>query len=182
MPKIWKKLSSKVIHKDPWSTIHLDTVIKPDGKPGNYAWLQVPSQGVMVLAITEKQEIYLVKLFRYPTKMYFWELPGGGSGNQNSLKAAKRELWEETGLVAKTWKKLGESQNFNSFSDAKTDIYIATNLTQTGLDKKHEDGIVEVKKIPLKKVLQMVESKKITEVKVIAALTLYFLKNKKIKI
>lgn len=156
--------------------MHLDRVIKPGGKPGPYAVVETYGPGVMAVALTEKNELILVRQFRYPTQMSSWEFPGGGAQGENLLSAARRELWEETGYKARTWKKLGKIQSCNSLSRELMHIYLATGLTQTGTNKKHEDGILEVKKVPLKKVMKMVKLGQITETQTLSALTLLNLK------
>lgn len=172
MLKIWKKYSSQIIYQDPWVKLRLDQVVKPNGKIGPYAFVQPHGPGVMVVPMTENNEVYLIKQFRYPTQLMSWEFPGGGSDGKNLLTAAKRELWEETGLKARKWKKLGALQSFTGMSDDIFHIFLAKGLTQTGINKKHEDGILEVKKFSLQKVKAMVKLGKITDSQTVASLSI----------
>ncbi|MFA5991316.1 MAG: NUDIX hydrolase [Candidatus Doudnabacteria bacterium] len=172
MSKTWKKYSSQIIYQDPWVKLRLDQVVKPNGKIGPYAFIQPHGPGVMVVPITENNEVYLIRQFRYPTQLMSWEFPGGGSEGKNLLAAAKRELWEETGLKARKWKKLGALQSFTGLSDDILHIFLAKGLTQTNTNKKHEDGILEVKKFSLPKVKLMVKLGKITDSQTISALFL----------
>ena len=77
---------------------------RPDGKPGKYYYLD-DSNAVVIIAEAEDADIYLVGQTRYPAgNVYSWELPGGSyKKNENPLVAAKRELKEETGLIATSW-------------------------------------------------------------------------------
>lgn len=172
MPKIWTKKSSKIIYQDPWVKFRLDEVLKPTGIVGPYAFLQTHGPGVMIIPLTEKNEVYLVRQFRYPTQMMSWEFPGGGSEGKNLLESAKRELWEETGLKARAWKKLGAMQSFTGLSDDIFHIYLAKGLSQTNTNKKQEDGILEVKKFNFQQINKMVSSGKITDAQTISALYL----------
>ncbi len=169
---IWKKFSSQIIYQDPWVKLRVDQVVKPDGKIGPYAFLEPHGPGVMIIPVTENGEVHLIRQFRYPTQMMSWEFPGGGSEGKNLLAAAKRELWEETGFKAKKWKKLGALQSFTGVSDDIFHVYLTKGLTQTNANKKHEDGILEVKKFSLQKVKAMVEAGKITDSQTISALFL----------
>lgn len=65
----------------------------------------------------------------------------GGNDGQEPLAAAKRELQEETGLVAEAWQEAGEFYFANGHSDAKGVIFLATRLTQTDKNEQAEEGI-----------------------------------------
>lgn len=136
----------------------------------------VTNPSVFVVAMTEMREIYLIKQYRYPTKNYSWELPAGGTDGQNPLKAAKRELWEETGLIANKWKKIGRLNPWNGMAGEVMHIFLVQGLVQTGRNKRKEEGILEMKKVSIKKVLQMVRLGQITDGQTLAALLLAVLK------
>ena len=53
-------------------------------------------------------EILLVRQYRHPVRALLWEVPAGLLDHQGEdrLEAAKRELWEEANLEAKTWQVL----------------------------------------------------------------------------
>ena len=106
MSSPWKKYSSGVVYKNPWIKIREDKVRQPDGKRSIYGFMDI-SFTVGILALSGKKEIFLVKEYRYPLKKYTLEIPRGMSKRgETPLKAAKRELLEEVGYVAKRWDKL----------------------------------------------------------------------------
>lgn len=114
----WKKCSSSIVYKNPWITIREDKVIKPNGKDGIYAVVQM-NPAVAVVVEGENQSLYLVGQYRYATDRYSWEVMAGGVNDNEELEeAAKRELLEEAGIVANYWKQLGPSIDlFNSVSN-----------------------------------------------------------------
>jgi 8-oxo-dGTP pyrophosphatase MutT (NUDIX family) len=116
MKNPWKKLSSRIAYTNPWMTIREDKVIRPDGKKGIYGLMLAPGPSVFVIALTKDKKIYLVKQFRYTFQKPSWELPAGNAGKDKPLAAAKRELWEETGLTANHWKLFGKTEALNVFS------------------------------------------------------------------
>jgi 8-oxo-dGTP pyrophosphatase MutT (NUDIX family) len=172
---IRKTLKSKIVHKNPWFSVQKDSVLKPNGKKGEYYFTKTPPS-VFIVPITPDNQTFLVGQERYPIKQFSWELPAGGSQGENPLKIAKKELSEETGLKAKKWTLAGKFQNLNGMSNETTYVYIAQQLRQTGENKQAEDFITEMKKLPISKVWQFINSGKINDGQTIAALTLVCLK------
>ncbi len=161
MKNPWKTISSKIVYQNPWIKVREDKIIHPDGKKGTYGVVESPPS-VFMVALTEEQEVYLVKQYRYTTGIFSWELPGGNTNNQAPLIAAKRELKEETGLEAKSWKELGKFQSMNGVSSEIGYAFLAQDLTQTSSNKMEEEGIKELKKFPLKQVFNMIKVGEIT--------------------
>lgn len=162
MLKKYRTLSKRIVYQNPWFKVREDAVVKTNGKKGKYNFIET-YDSVMVVAMTDKREIYLVRLYRYPHKQFSWELPAGGSDGQKPLVAAKRELWEETGLKAKEWKKLGQCHPWNGMASETMHIFLAQDLVQSKHGKMAEEGITQVKKFPIKKVFEMVKRGQITD-------------------
>ena len=102
--------------------------------------------------------------------MYSLEIPAGNSDGHKPLVAAKRELKEEAGLTAKSWKLIGKFQSANGFLSEMGYVYLATDLKETSDNKQSEEGIQTVMKLPLKKILKMIASGEITDAQTIAAI------------
>jgi 8-oxo-dGTP pyrophosphatase MutT (NUDIX family) len=158
----WKKLSSKIVYKNKYYKVREDEVIRPDNKKGKYFVIEQPPS-VMIVPLTTNNEIYLVGLYRYTTNSFSWEIPGGACDNQKPITAAKRELKEETGLIAKKWELLGLHQPLNASNEKYIYTVLAQDVTQTGNNKQKEEGIVELKKVSFKKVLEMIKTGKILD-------------------
>ena len=169
-----KKISSKLAYQNPYYKVWEDDIVRPNGKEGKYYWIET-LPAVFVIPLTDKMETFLVSQYRYPVQEYCLEVVAGGTDGENPLSAAKRELWEETGLRADRWKKIGQFCPWNGLSNEIDHVYIATGLTQTGENKQQEDGIDEVIKLPLKQTLEMIRQGQIKDSQTIAALTLAFL-------
>ncbi len=123
----WKKLSSKVVHESPYYFVREDDVIKPDGSKGKYN-VVVTKGAVFIVAIDNEKNVYLERLYRYTNDNYSVEIPAGGTEGEEPLIAAKRELQEETGLEANTWKALGIMYPANGLLSEENHVYLATDL------------------------------------------------------
>jgi ADP-ribose pyrophosphatase len=85
----------------------------------------------VMMAVDAKKRILLVRQYRLPAGMNMWELPAGSCDpGEKPLQTAKRELAEETGYRARTWKKLAAFYASPGFVAEKMTIFLATNLIE----------------------------------------------------
>ncbi|HEX8163737.1 MAG TPA: NUDIX hydrolase [Pyrinomonadaceae bacterium] len=173
----WKTLSSKVVYDNPWIRVREDAVVHPDGGRGIYGVVHYKNVAVGVLAF-EGEDVYLVGQYRYPLERYSWEIPEGGCPEgEDTLDAARRELEEETGLLAGAWRKLGEAHLSNSVSDELAVWYEATGLTQ-GVGRPEGSEELRVRRVPFGEAVRMVLEGEITDsVSVIAILHFQLLRS-----
>lgn len=167
----WKTLSQKVTYKNRWYRIRTDQVIRPDGTPGEFSVLETRSDAVGIVAINNKKQICLIRQFRYPTGVWSWELPSGGTDNNLPLGAAKRELQEETGYRAKHWKKIGRLQSMNGVSSEWVTTYLATDLAFVGETKQAEEGIDSMRWCSFKEIDEDIRAGIITDTQTITQYT-----------
>ena len=167
----WKKISSKFVHENPYFLVRQDSVIEPNGKPAEY-FVVANNPSVFIAAFTDQQELILIKQFRYMTKRVSVELPAGGTDGEDPLTAAKRELQEETGYIAHSWKHLAKVQGANGMSDQEVDVYLATGLEQTDNHEQEEEGISEMLKVQIPKVLEMIKNGEISDLQSIGAISI----------
>jgi ADP-ribose pyrophosphatase len=115
---------------------------------------------VAVLAL-QKDEIILVKEFRFPIG-YVLEIPAGDVEDaETPLKAIKRELLEETGYKAKKIKHLMRFYPKLGYNTQIIDCYVATDLIKISELDLEEGELISVKKIKFKKFLKMIKEGKI---------------------
>ena len=125
----WRRVSRRVAYQNPWLTVWHDDVIRPDGAPGIYGVVHFANRAIGILALDEEDRVLLVGQHRYPLAAYTWEIPEGGGGlDESPLEAARRELAEETGFRAGSWRELGRAALSNSVTDELAVFFIATEL------------------------------------------------------
>jgi 8-oxo-dGTP pyrophosphatase MutT (NUDIX family) len=125
----WQRLDRRVAYENLWLTVWHDEVIRPDGAPGIYGVVHFANRAIGVLAIDERDRVLLVGQHRYPLDAYSWEIPEGGGGpDESEIDAARRELAEETGYRAATWRELGRAALSNSVTDELAVFFVATDL------------------------------------------------------
>lgn len=159
----WKTHSSKTIYKNPWITLIENQVTTPGGSEGIYSYLKCKA-AVGVIAINENNEIYLVGQYRYPMEEYTWEIiEGGAEEGESPLNAAKRELKEEAGIVAKDYELICKNIHLsNCHSDERAYVYLAKNLSFTE-SSPDDTEILQIKKVHISKAFKMLENEEILD-------------------
>ena len=159
----WQTLDSATAYDNNWLTVRHENVLTPAGTPGVYGVVSFKNKAIGVVPIDADGNTYLVGQYRYPLNEYSWEIPEGGCPlGTDPLESAKRELQEETGLVAATWTQIARIHTSNSATDEEGFIYIARNLTP-GPDDPEETERLQVRKLPLDEAVQMVMRSEITD-------------------
>ena len=166
----WQTVSSREVYGNPWIRVREDSVIRPDGLPGIYGVVEA-KRAIGVIALSTNDEVYLVGQYRYPINRYSWEIiEGGADGTETELQAGQRELAEEAGISARTWKPLGGVVHLsNCFSDEKAYFFLATDLTE-GAASPEPTEVLTLRRVPLSQAVQMVHDGEITDAMSVIAL------------
>lgn len=171
----WKTLSTRQVYDNPWIAVREDQVVRPDGEPGIYGVVHFKNIAIGVLPV-EKDHIHLVGQYRYPLESYSWEIPEGGCPKgEEPLRAAQRELREETGLEARRWRMLGEAYLSNSVADEYAMWFLATELVP-GTRQPEGTEALAARRLPLREAMNMALSGEITDALSLLAIMSYMLK------
>jgi ADP-ribose pyrophosphatase len=161
-----KLVSSKELLKTKIFWVTEDDAVDPGGFEIKRTIVQHDGSAVM-MPIDDKGRVLLVRQYRLPARQYLWELPAGRlDPGETPLKAAKRELEEETGLKAKKWTKLVSFYPSPGFVREKMTIFIAEDLKQ-GAAKPMEDERIEVRWYKTKELDGLIRGGKIVDAKTI---------------
>ena len=165
-------LSSKTVFRGPIFSVDVDRVREPGGV---VVRRDVVRHGgsVVILAVEDagpEPHILLERQYRHAANAHLWELPAGSIDHgEVPLRAAKRELLEETGYRAKRWSRILHFYPSPGFVDETMTIYLARGLTP-GPARPEADEFIAYVLVPLSRTLAMILSGRIRDGKTIAGL------------
>jgi 8-oxo-dGTP pyrophosphatase MutT (NUDIX family) len=166
----WTVIDESVIYDNKWIRLTEYNVLNPSGNKGIYGKVHFKNKAIGIVVLDEELNTYLVGQYRFVLNEYSWEIPeGGGPLEDDALDSAKRELKEETGLVAEEWTVLMDMHLSNSVSDEHAIIFLARDLRQEEAMPEETEQLV-VKKLPFEEVYKMVDSGAITDAMAVAAI------------
>jgi len=169
-------VSSKTVYRGPVFTVTTDYVREPGiDKPLRRD--MVRHQGSVVVLAVEEQgsepQVLLARQYRHAAGGPLWELPAGRIDHgESALAGAKRELLEETGIIAREWRLAFTFYSSPGFLDETMAIYLARGLTR-GVARPEEDEMIVKRFFPLARAVRMALNGSIRDGKTIAALLWY---------
>ena len=137
---VFETTSSETLHTGKIFALRRDQVRMPGGKDVTREVVE-HFGAVAVVAMDENGNIPMVYQYRHAFGRRLWELPAGlldVHGEAAHLTAA-RELQEEAGLQAGTWRVLVDLDSTPGFSDESVRVYLATGLTEVGRPEAHDE-------------------------------------------
>ena len=149
--------------------VHLDDVELSDGTK-TFREVVEHSGGVCVAALTEDDELLMVRQYRYPFHRELLEVPAGKlEKGEDPLEAGKRELEEECGVVADKVISLGEIYPTVAYCSEIIRMYAAKGLHSTS-QRLDEGEFLGVEKIKFADALDMVMKGELRDAKTVAAI------------
>ena len=164
-------VDSKLVFEGKILNLKVDTVNLPNGRQAVREVVVHPG-AVAVVAVTDADELVLIKQFRYPVGQVIWEIPAGKlEKGEDPLSCAQRELAEETGHGAEQWKHLSTFFTTPGFSDEIMYVYLASGL-HTDKQTADDDEFIEPHYISFAEALRMISDGEIKDAKSIAGILL----------
>jgi 8-oxo-dGTP pyrophosphatase MutT (NUDIX family) len=166
----WITKSKRKVYENPWILVEEHQVLNPVGNDGIYGKVSFKNKALGIIPVDKENNTWLVGQYRYPLEEYSWEIPmGGGPVGEAILESAKRELKEETGLMAENWTQIMRIHTSNSVTDEEGFIFLAEGLTE-GETEFEETEDLKVIKLPLQDAIQKVMKGEVTDAISIAGL------------
>ncbi len=160
-----KQLSSETVFGGRVLEVKCDKVLLPNGNTGTREYA-VHKGAVCVLPLTSDGDVILVRQYRYAMGRVFLEIPAGKLDYVGEVpyEAALRELREETGARCESLIPLGVLATTPAIVTEKIWMYLAEGLTFGDTDPD-EDEMLDIVKMPLWELVDMVMDGKIEDAK-----------------
>ena len=172
-------VASRVLHKGHYLTFRIDTIERPDGSRAERDVCGHPG-AVAILALDEADRVLFVRQWRSAADRAMLEIPAGtldivdgvaGSVEDHAL-AAPRELEEETGYRAGTWRHLAQFWTAPGFASELMHLYLATDLRPAHENRlgPDEDERLELERLPWREAVDAAVDGRVVDAKSILAL------------
>jgi ADP-ribose pyrophosphatase len=124
-----ERVGSETVWRGRIATVRVDRFRYPDGEEAQREIVAHP--GAVAIVAHDGERLFLVRQPREPVgEPELLELPAGklDEEGETPLDTAKRELAEEIGKGAKTWRHLTTFYTSPGFADEECHVYLATDL------------------------------------------------------
>ena len=172
-----KILSSELAFKGKVFSVYTEEVIEPGGVRAVRDVVR-HSGSIVVLAVDASENagdpmVVVERQFRHAANQFLLELPAGRiEPGEDTMKAAKRELIEETGYRAKSWEKLVWYFASPGFVGEWMEIWLATDITP-GVAEPEEDERIEIRLVKLSELVKSIAAGDIHDGKTIIGALAY---------
>ena len=167
----FKRLSTERVYSGRLLKIDRDRVLLPNGGTTDLEMVRHPGAAAIVPFVTD-DEILLVRQFRYATQGFIHEVPAGTLQQGEAPEAcAAREVQEEVGHRAGSFRLLASIYTTPGFTDEVIHLYAARDLTPVKQNLDH-DEVLTVERLPFAEALRMIRDGRIVDAKSICALLL----------
>src|SRR3954447_13969776 len=161
-----------VIHRGRYLEFRIDSIERADGSRATRDVVGHPG-AIAVLALDDDARLLLVRQWRVPAERALLEIPAGTLDIDDGMTedpdvAARRELEEETGSRAGSWRKLAEFWTAPGFATELMHLYVARDLESVHGDDRltpDEDERLELERLTIDEALAAVEDGTICDAK-----------------
>ena len=165
-------VDTRLVHRGRYLDVRIDTIRRADGSTGTRDVVRHPG-AVAVLALDEDSRLLLVRQWRIPAGRDLEHRPAGTLDVHEGVTedpdiAARRELEEETGSRASTWRRLASFWTAPGFATELMHLYLATGLESAHGDDRlapDEDERLELSRFTIDEAMAMVDAGEIVDAK-----------------
>ena len=170
-PKPWKTLGSRKLIDLGEVKIHRDRIVSKTGFRADHLRLSLHDFTIIV-PVLDRDRLVFIWNYRHPIQGWELELPAGlVDDGESPATGARRELKEETGYSARSWKRLGWLHTLPGISPQRAHVFLASGLRR-GSVKREPYEHMKVKVLSAAEAYRLLESGKIVHSPTVSALGL----------
>jgi ADP-ribose pyrophosphatase len=152
-------------------TVQTETLDRPDGGTFTAEIIRHPGS-VVIVPVTDADDVVLVRQYRHAIGRFAWELPAGSlKPGEDVAQAAGRECQEEIGLVASRLTPLGAFFPTPGYCDEEMNFFRADGLRKPTADEvaqPDEDEAIEARAFSREVIRRMIAGGDIIDLKTVA--------------
>jgi ADP-ribose pyrophosphatase len=168
-------IERRVVHAGQYLTFRIDTIRDPSGAVHTREIADHP--GAVAIVALDGNDVLLVRQYRHAAGHTLLEIPAGTRDRlddgsvETPERCAERELSEETGHRADSWRKLGAFWTAPGFTNELMHLYLAQELSRVhDWDGPQPDEHLDLVRIPWREAVEMCEGGEIEDAKSIVGL------------
>jgi len=153
----WKRLSSSVVFQSPIFSIRQVSARSGQRDLEKKFVVLDSADWVNVIALTQDEQVVLIRQYRHGTEQITTEIPGGvAEKGEDPMTAARRELLEETGYDTEDWKQIGVVEPNPAFQVNRAYTFLAQGVRKVAEPQLDESEEIEVEEQPLSKITELI--------------------------
>jgi 8-oxo-dGTP pyrophosphatase MutT (NUDIX family) len=153
----FERIDSETVWEGQIATVHVDRIRYDDGDEADRERVSHP--GAVAVVAHDGERVFLVRQPREAVdEQSLLELPAGklDADGEGPLETAKRELAEEIGKGARSWRHLTSFYTSPGFVEEVCHVYVATDLYDESAEAE-EDERIEIVAAPLAELDTVIE-------------------------
>jgi ADP-ribose pyrophosphatase len=165
----------RVLHEGRYLTFCVDTIRDPDG--GIHVREVAEHPGAIAVVAVDGDDVLLVRQFRHAAGEALLEIPAGtrdprpDGSVEPADETAIRELAEETGYRARSWRHLGAFWSAPGFTSELMHLYLALDLVPIdGYAGPEADERLELVRLPWRQAVEMAIQGRVRDAKTLVGL------------
>lgn len=171
-PLAERVVASEVVHRGKYMEFRVETIERADGSRGTRDIVRHPG-AVAMLAVDDLGRVLFVRQWRVAAGRGLLEIPAGTLDVHDGVTedpdaAARRELEEETGHRARSWRRMASFWTAPGFASERMHLYLATGLVPVADADRlspDEDEALELRHLTLDEAIGLVETGEIADAK-----------------
>lgn len=170
----WRAAARRtLLSRPPWMEVGEEDVVLPDGRTvEGFLWVRTRDFAIVV-PVTERDEIVMVRSYKHGTRNVSLSLPAGYiEEGEDPLATAKRELKEETGYKAEAWSSLGRYVVDGNYGVATEHVFLARGAREVTAPDSGDLEEIQVLRVPRVEIPALLSRGEVAQLSSAAALGL----------